>query len=264
MLYTEINSNPIVFLKDKIQVHIFNSREDMGKKAAEDTAAKIKEILQEKNEVNMIFAAAPSQNEFLKYLVNDLSIPWEKINAFHMDEYIGLSANAPQGFGNFLKERLFEKVPFKSVQYINGLVEDIQVECDRYEKLLMDYPVDIVCLGIGENGHIAFNDPPVADFNDKVLVKEVELDPSCRQQQVNENCFTSIDLVPLKAITLTIPALMKAKYMFCVVPSANKAKAVYETLHHKISEKYPATILRTKEDMKLYLDKDSASLLIYQ
>lgn len=253
---------PFEFVRDKMQVNIFISRNEMGKKAAEDTAMKIKELLLKRDEINMIFAAAPSQNEFLKYLILDKSIEWNKINAFHMDEYIGLDKNAPQGFGNFLKDRIFSKVKFKSVHYINGLADDIQRECIRYEKLLIDNPVDIVCLGIGENGHIAFNDPPVADFNDKVLVKDVNLDLSCRQQQVNEHCFATIQLVPQRAITLTIPALMKAKYLFCIVPSVNKSKAVYNTLHNEIDEKCPATILRTKENAKLYLDKDSANLII--
>ncbi len=253
--------SPLELVQDKMSVSIFSTRDEMGKKAAKDVAATIKKLLLTKNEVNIIFAAAPSQNEFLMYLVDDKSVMWHKINAFHMDEYIGLADDAPQGFGNFLKDRLFGKVQFKSTHYINGNNINIQNECNRYQKLLTDYPVDIVCLGIGENGHIAFNDPPVADFNDKLTVKEVELDFSCRQQQVNENCFTSIELVPLKAITLTIPTLLKAKYLFCVVPSSSKATAVYNTLYSEINENCPATILRSKENTKLYLDKDSAKLI---
>jgi len=252
---------PFEFIRDKMHVSIFSSRNEMGKKAAEDTSVKIMELLSERDEINMIFAAAPSQNEFLTYLVQNQSIQWNKINAFHMDEYIGLDKDAPQGFGNFLKDRIFSKVGFKTVHYINGLADDIRKECIRYEKLLIDNPTDIVCLGIGENGHIAFNDPPVADFNDKVLVKDVDLDLSCRQQQVNENCFDAIERVPQRAITLTIPALIKAKYLFCIVPSANKAKAVYNTLHNEINEKCPATILRSKEYTKLYLDEDSSKLI---
>ena len=178
-----------------------------------------------------------------------------------MDEYIGLEKKAPQGFGNFLKERLFGKVPFKSVNYINGQSPNAESECNRYSKLLEKFPADIVCLGIGENGHIAFNDPPVADFNDAKLVKVVELDLPCRQQQVNEKLFTGLNLVPTHAVTLTIPALMKADYMFCMVPAVNKAEAVYKTLNGEINEECPATILRTKEKAVLYLDKGSASLL---
>ena len=249
------------FIRDKMQVYVFSTRDEMGKRAAEDTAIKINELLLEKKELNIVFAAAPSQNEFLHYLSQNTSIQWNKINAFHMDEYIGLYKEAPQGFGNFLKEKIFNKVNFKTVNYIDGTATSIYEECQRYENLLKKHPVDIVCLGIGENGHIAFNDPPVANFNDKMLVKDVELDLSCRQQQVNENCFDTIKLVPKRAITLTIPALISAEYLFCIVPSANKAKAVYNTIYNDNNEKCPATILRRKENTALYLDIESAKLI---
>ncbi len=261
MSYTEINTNVIAFTQGMLKVKIFHTREEMGKEAADNVSDTIRLLLKEKDEINMIFAAAPSQSDFMKELIADERIRWEKINAFHMDEYIGLDKNAPQGFGNFLKERIFGRVPFKSVHYINGQAEEPSKECERYTGLLRQYPVDIVCLGIGENGHIAFNDPPVADFKDSKQVKVVELDMACRQQQVNENLFTKIDSVPTHAITITIPALMNSKYMFCMVPARNKAEAVYHTLNDEISEKCPATILRTKEEAILYLDEESASLL---
>jgi glucosamine-6-phosphate deaminase len=261
MSYTEINTNGITFAKGKLEVKIFPTRKEMGKEAAVNVSDTIRRLLNEKEEINMIFAAAPSQSDFMKELIADKRIRWEKINAFHMDEYIGLEKDAPQGFGNFLKERIFLRVPFKSVHYINGQAENPSAECERYAGLLSRYPVDIVCLGIGENGHIAFNDPPVANFMDTKPVKVVELDRVCRQQQVNENLFSSIDKVPTHAVTVTIPALMRAKYMFCMVPAWNKAKAVYHTLNDEISEKCPATILRTKNDAILYLDEESASLL---
>ena len=261
MSYTEINTDVITFTKGMLEVKIFHTREEMGKEAAENVSHTLRKLLNEKEEVNMIFAAAPSQSDFMKELIADKRIRWERINAFHMDEYIGLEKNAPQGFGNFLRERIFDRIPFKSVHYIDGRAENSAAECERYTGLLTRYPVDIVCLGIGENGHIAFNDPPVANFNDPKSVKVVELDMACRQQQVNENLFSDIDLVPTHAITVTIPALLKAKYMFCMVPALNKAEAVYHTLNDEISEKCPATILRTKKDAILYLDEESASLL---
>lgn len=261
MSYTEIKTNAITFRKGMLKVKIFHTREEMGKEAAENVSDTIRKLLEEKDEINMIFAAAPSQSDFAKELIADERIRWEKVNAFHMDEYIGLEEDAPQGFGNFLKERIFDRVPFKSVHYINGRAVDPTGECQRYAGLLGRYPVDIVCLGIGENGHIAFNDPHVADFNDPKRVKVVELDLSCRQQQVNEKLFSGIELVPTHAITVTIPALISARYMFCMVPARNKAEAVYHTLNDAISEKCPATILRTKEDAALYLDEESASLL---
>jgi glucosamine-6-phosphate deaminase len=259
-LYTETEKGMTTFKKEKLTVKIFPTREDMGIDAANDVATAINEMLQKKDEINMIFAAAPSQQEFMQHLIADKSIDWTCINAFHMDEYIGLKKDASQAFGNFLKERLFSKAPFKSIHYINGQ-EDPEKECERYAQLLDKYPVDIVCLGIGENGHIAFNDPHVADFNDPKMVKVVDLDLACRTQQVNEGCFIKLNLVPSQAITVTIPALLKADSMFCMVPAENKAKAVKRTLNGEIDEECPATILRTKEKAILYLDKASASLI---
>lgn len=244
-----------------LEVKIFPDREEMGKEAAVDVSDAIRQLLDEKDEINMIFAAAPSQNDFMKELIADKRIRWERINAFHMDEYIGLEKEAPQGFGNFLRERVFGKVPFKSVHYINGQATDREAECRRYTELLKKYPVDIVCLGIGENGHIAFNDPPVADFNDDKMIKVVKLETACRQQQVNDKCFSVISEVPTHAFTLTIPTLMQARYMFCMVPTAFKAKAVYHTLNDEVGEQCPATILRTKKGAVLYLDQAAASLL---
>ena len=261
MSFSEVKTNTTEFVKDNLLVKIFPNRKTIGEKAAREVSEVIRRLLEEKDELNMIFAAAPSQSDFMQALIADNSIPWQRINAFHMDEYIGLEKKAPQGFGNFLKERLFGKVPFKSVNYINGQSPNAESECNRYSKLLEKFPADIVCLGIGENGHIAFNDPPVADFNDAKLVKVAELDLPCRQQQVNEKLFTGLNLVPTHAVTLTIPALMKADYMFCMVPAVNKAEAVYKTLNGEINEECPATILRTKEKAILYLDRESASLL---
>lgn len=247
------------FIKDKLAVKVFENRKLMGKAAATDVADCIEQMLSEKKEINMIFAAAPSQNEFLEELAES-GVEWERINAFHMDEYIGLPLDAEQRFGTFLKERIFGRVPFKSVHYINGQAQP-EKECDRYSLLLKQYPVDIVCLGIGENGHIAFNDPHVAKFDEPELVKVVALDEKCRMQQVHDGCFRSIELVPTQAISLTIPALVAAKYMFCIVPASTKAQAVYDTIYGEISESCPASILRTKANAVLYLDSDSAALL---
>ena len=257
----ETRTKEITFKKGMLEVRIFPDRDEMGRVAAEDVSETIQMLQKEKEELNMIFAAAPSQSDFMRALIEDKRIKWEGINAFHMDEYIGLEEDAPQGFGNFLKDRLFSKVPFKSVNYINGRAESPEAEAERYAELLSAYPVDIVCLGIGENGHIAFNDPPVADFNDPKLVKVVELDLACKQQQVNEKLFAELSDVPTHAITVTIPGLLKADHMFCMVPASNKAQAVYNTLNWEISEKCPATILRKKDGAILYLDRDSASLL---
>ena len=233
----------------------------MGKSAANDIKACILSLLKTKETINMIFAAAPSQNEVLYALATDKEIPWNRINAFHMDEYIGLSADAPQGFGNFLKEHIFGLADFKSVSYIDITASDAEKECKRYAELLAKYPTDIVVMGIGENGHIAFNDPPVADFNDKKAVKSVELDEICRNQQVNDGCFAKIDDVPKTAITLTVPTLFAGDHLFCIVPAKTKAKAVKATLCDDINEKCPATVLRRHKSAILYLDSDSSSLL---
>ena len=247
--------------KTSFKVNAYKTRKEMGLAAAEECKAKIIELLSKKDEINMIFAAAPSQNEFLESLLNCKEIDFTRINAFHMDEYIGLPEGAPQGFGQFLKDRLFGKAPFKSVNYLNGIAEDPEKECERYSQLLKENPTDIVCLGIGENGHIAFNDPHVAFFDDPKMVKIVELDNVCRQQQVNDGCFNHIDEVPTHALTLTVPTLKNVDCHICIVPAPTKAQAVKNTVYGEITEKCPASILRLSKDVNIYLDADSSSLL---
>ena len=247
--------------KDLLSVQIYETRSEMGRAAARDVKARILALLETKETINMIFAAAPSQNEVLYALATDREIPWNRVNAFHMDEYIGLSADAPQGFGNFLKEHIFGLADFRSVSYIDISATDAEKECERYAALLAENPTDIVVMGIGENGHIAFNDPPVADFNDKKMVKPVVLDEICRNQQVNDGCFAKLDDVPKMAITLTVPTLFAGDYLFCIVPAPTKAKAVQATICGEIGEACPATVLRRHANAVLYLDGDSSSLL---
>ena len=247
------------FLKDKLRVKIYSSRQAMGQGAADEAVAYVKELLAAQQEVNIIFAAAPSQNEFLAAVAAS-DLDWSRINAFHMDEYIGLKEDAPQGFGNFLRRAIFDKVPFRSVSYLNGQIEPGRA-CVEYAQRLAEKPVDVVFMGIGENGHIAFIDPHVADFNDSEVVKIVDLDEKCRQQQVNDGCFATIEDVPTHAMTLTIPALCRAKRLFCVVPAATKAWAVNETINGEVSEHCPASVMRRHENATLYVDSDSASEL---
>lgn len=249
------------FSVDRLAVEQYDSRPEMGKAAAEATRLEIKRLLTQKDEINMLFAAAPSQNEFLEALSSDQDIPWERVNALHMDEYIGLAADAPQGFGNFLRRAIFSKVPFRTVSYLNGNAENIKAECARYTALLEKYPLDIACTGIGENGHIAFNDPHVADFHDPKAVKTVELDDRCRRQQVNDGCFSELENVPKMALTLTIPSIFKAKFVVCVVPGKTKAEAVKKALQGPVSESCPSSILRRHSSATLYIDADSAALL---
>ena len=228
------------FYTDKLKVSVYDSRGDMGMAAAKEIKECIVALLSEKDEINMIFAAAPSQNEVLAALACDKDIEWARINAYHMDEYIGLSADAPQGFGNFLREHLFGLVPFKSVNYIDITATEPEAEAERYGALIASNPTDIVVMGVGENGHIAFNDPPVADFNDKKIVKPVKLDEVCRNQQVNDCCVKTVDDVPTHALTLTVPTLTKAPYLFCIVPAKTKANAIKEMLLGTVDEHCPA------------------------
>lgn len=248
------------FFKESLEVNVFGSRLEMGQDAAERVAGKINELLQTKEQVNMIFAAAPSQNEFLEALLTK-NVDWSRVNAFHMDEYIGLDAAAPQGFGNFLRDRLFSKVSFAMTAYLNGNAAAPEQECKRYADLLEHFPADICCMGIGENTHLAFNDPHVADFNDPQIVKVVELDLECRQQQVNDGCFNEITAVPTHALTLTIPTLNKAVYVYCMVPGDKKAPAILHTLTAAITAQFPSTILRTHPRAVLFLDEASSALI---
>ncbi len=244
-----------------LNVRVFENRQALGEDAAELAGKTIREVLAKKSHANIIFASAPSQNEFLEALTVEPGIDWTKVNVFHMDEYIGLPSDAKQTFGNFLKNKIFDKLPLNGIFYINGNAESVADECARYTELLTRYPTDIVFMGIGENCHIAFNDPHVADFNDPVLIKEVSLDHKSRQQQVNDKCFDTLEEVPTHALTLTIPALVKAEAILCMVPGVNKAEAIYHTLEDEINEVYPSTILRKHENATLFIDKDSSGKL---
>ncbi|MDO5113396.1 MAG: glucosamine-6-phosphate deaminase [Planctomycetia bacterium] len=246
--------------KERLAWRVYATREEMGLSAAAYTEGLMTMLLEKQPEIRMIFAAAPSQNEMLAGLLHSPSIDWSRVTAFHMDEYLGLSADAPQGFGRFLRERLLGRLPFKTVHYLQGQTENPEAECARYATLLQEAPIDICCLGIGENGHIAFNDPPVADFHDPVWVKPVELDDVCRQQQVNDGCFASLDEVPTHALTLTIPALTSAAHMVCVVPAQTKRDAVRRLLSEEAtSEALPASILRHHPHAQLFLDSQSGN-----
>ncbi|SMD43549.1 glucosamine-6-phosphate deaminase [Aquiflexum balticum DSM 16537] len=239
-----------------MEVNVFDSRKEMGEAAAKVVASKILELLSKKESIRMVFAAAPSQNEFLESLVNIKDIPWNRITAFHMDEYLGLPKDHPALFANFLKRKIFDQVPFREIHFIDGN-NDPESEGLRYAALIEASPIDIVCMGIGENGHIAFNDPPVALFNDPAIVKKVTLDTACRQQQVNDGCFPNLQKVPKHALTLTVPALLNADFISCVVPGKNKKEALQKALYGFIGTQCPASILRIHGDCHLFTDKDA-------
>lgn len=244
---------------DQLAVKSYSTREETGKAAGLEVADLLRKLLASQQRVNVVFAAAPSQNEFLETLFGEKGIDWSRVTAMHMDEYIGLSPDAPQRFGNYLREHIFDRVYPGAVHYLEGNAEDLDEECARYTNLLRENPVDIVCAGIGENGHLAFNDPGVADFVDTALVKVVELDQTCRQQQVNDGCFEEISEVPKHALTLTIPALMASRWIYCMVPGPTKAEAIKLTLRGSITDQVPATILRVHPRANLYIDSGSAA-----
>lgn len=245
---------------ENLQVKIFNTREEMGKSAATHAAQYLRELAKTKEEINILFAAAPSQNDFLATLIQE-DVPWEKINAMQLDDYIGISNEAPQRFANYLNRHIFDYVPMKQLLLINCENPNVEDEIARYNEILKTYPVDVSFIGIGENGHIAFNDPSVADFNDKERIKLVELEESSRVQQVNDGCFDKLENVPKAAMTVTIPAILAARKVFCIVPASTKARAVYDTINAPISTACPATILRTHNNATLYIDKDAGANL---
>ena len=246
--------------KEKLNVKIFTNKDEMGKAAAISVAEKLNAAIAEKGFANLILATGASQFQLLE-LLQQQSIDWRNITVFHLDEYKGMPVTHRASFRKYLKERILGKVQPKQVHYLNGDEPDAEAEVLRYENLLKEHPIDIACIGIGENGHIAFNDPPVADFNDPKLVKVVGLDEACRKQQLGEGWFPTFDDVPTHALSLTIPAIMHCKAICCVVPDERKAEAVFNTLNAEISTACPATILRTHPDCVLYLDKGSASKL---
>ena len=243
---------------EKLPVKIFETRGEMGVESAKDAAKIINEAIEKKGGANVVFAAAPSQNDLLENLLKE-DVDWSKVKAFHQDEYIGIDDKEPAGFGNFLNRAIFDKVNFKERHYLLCEEKDAEAKCEEYTKLLKENPIDLIFLGIGENGHLAFNDPAVADFEDPKTVKIVELDDVCRQQQVNDGCFKTLNDVPKQAMTLTMSFLMSVPHAICVVPTIRKADAVYNALFGPVTTACPASILRTHEDAVLYLDKDSAS-----
>ncbi|WP_307720015.1 glucosamine-6-phosphate deaminase [Paenibacillus koleovorans] len=247
-------------LVDSLQVQVYETRGQMGFAAGTAVASKLRELLARQPEVRIILGSAPSQNELMDTLAEASGIDWSRVTLFHMDEYIGISAEDSHSFSHYLRERLVRRVQPGRYHVIDGTAPDPKQECRRYAGLLSEATMDIVCLGIGENGHIAFNDPPVADFEDPLRVKIVEIDAVCRQQQVNDRCFETLEDVPTHAITLTVPSLMSGTYAFGIVPGPTKTKAVHRTLDGSISTECPATIIRKHPHCTLYLDAASYGL----
>ena len=243
---------------DPARVRVLADRAALGRTAAAVVAMALRTRLAEKPRVRTVFAAAPSQLELLDALVREPGIDWTRVDAFHMDEYLDLPPQAPQRFGNWLRAAFFDRVPLGSVHLIQPGA-DVLRTVDEYAGALAAAPIDLVCLGIGVNGHVAFNDPPVAELHDPADVKVVELDVVCRRQQVDDGCFDALEQVPRRAITLTVPRLLAADELFCVVPGSHKNRAVREALTGPLGMHCPATALRTHPNCTFFLDRESAA-----
>jgi glucosamine-6-phosphate deaminase len=243
---------------ERIEARVYPTRAEMGAAAAERFADRLRAALAAQGKVAAIFASAPSQNEFLSALRQAPGIDWTRVTAFHMDEYAGISADHPASFRRYIREHLLDLVPIGAFHEIRGDAPDAEAECARYSALLKETPPALVALGIGENGHLAFIDPPVCDFQDPRDVRVVELDNVCRMQQVHDGCFGSLDEVPRFAISLTIPVFMRTPHAVVTVPGPTKRKAVEAALHGPVTESCPGSILRRHPDAVLFLDSASA------
>ena len=233
----------------------------MARDAAGIASSYLNDVLARQGSAAVILATGNSQIEFLDAMVALGGVDWSKVTLFHMDEYLGLDARHPASFRRYMRERVEAKLKPRAFHYLEGDALEPLSECARYTALLEGQPIDLCCLGIGENGHIAFNDPPVADFNDPRRVKIVKLDEACRLQQVGEGHFPNLEAVPQYALTLTIPMLCSAKRMLCIVPEERKAEAVKNAVRGAIATDCPASYLRRQPQATLFLDAFSAGLL---
>lgn len=257
-----MTSPPVrTFQVEQLPVRVYASEEDLGRAAAADMAALLRDAIAARGEANVILATGNSQLAFLRALREDRGVAWERVRVFHMDEYVGIDPEHRASFPRFLREHFLRYVEVAEFFPMAGDPDDVEAICRDYEAALRRYPADAVALGWGENGHLAFNDPPYADFDDPVWVKPVQLDEVSRKQQFGEGHFDSLEEVPTHAITLTIPALLAAKHVLCIVPEARKAAAVRVCLREPISEERPGSVLRRVPHATLYLDPDAAASL---
>lgn len=240
-------------------INIKNQPEELGKAAGMHAANIIREAIKTKGQANIILATGTSQFETLNQLTSESGINWSKVVMFHLDEYLGLPMTHPASFRKYLKDRFISRVALKNAWLIDGEADHEQ-ECKRLGNLITQYPIDIALVGIGENGHLAFNDPP-ANFETEAPYLVVHLDDRCRQQQMGEGWFKDLNEVPDKAISMSVKQIMKSKVIICSVPDARKAEAVRNTLEETVSEHYPASILQQHPDCHLYLDTAAASQL---
>ena len=248
---------------EELTVRVYDAVDALAAGAARDAAALLRGAIEERGHGNLMLATGTSQLAFLARLVDGAGgeIDWSRVTGFHMDEYVGLASTHPASFQRYMRERVAAHLPFGAFHYLDGTAADPDGEAACYARLLEEHPIDLCCMGIGENGHLAFNDPPVADFDDPLIVKVVELDDRCKLQQVGEGHFATIADVPHRAITVTLPGLLRAAHAIAIVPEARKAEPVRAALEGPLGTECPASILRTQAHATLYLDSDSASLL---
>ena len=244
---------------DQLPVTVFQTQDELGRAAAAEAADVIQKAAHARGEANIILATGNSQLAFLTALSQNKGLPWPRVNIFHLDEYVGLDTGHPASFRNFLHRHFLRFVGAKAFYPISGQAGSIETACAEYARLLREQPADLCICGYGENGHLAFNDPPFADFNDPVWVKVVRLAQASRNQQVGEGYFQTMSEVPTHAITVTIPAMLAAKRILCLVPEARKAEAVHSALRRPVSEECPGSILRQTPHAHLFLDRDSAA-----
>ncbi len=259
---TETPVQPVkTFSADSLPVRVYASQSELARDVARIAREYLIDLLGRQGSAAVILATGNSQIQFLEALIAMGGVDWPKITLFHMDEYLGIDAHHPASFRRYMRERVEIRVRPRVFHYLQGDALLPLDECKRYTNLLAAQAIDLCCLGIGENGHLAFNDPPVANFDDPHRVKLVQLDEACRQQQVNERHFPEMAAVPQYAFTLTIPALCSAKKMLCIAPERRKARAVHDALRGAISTACPASWLRKQAHAMLLLDRDSAAML---
>ena len=249
------------FRVDNLLVQIYNSEVEMAQNVAETAQKYLQSVLKQQNSAAVLLATGNSQLKFLDALITLGGVDWSRITLFHLDEYLGITADHPASFRRYMRELVEKRVAPKEFHYIEGDSLQPVAECDRYTKLLQAQPIDLCCLGVGENGHLAFNDPSVANFHDPYSVKLVKLDTVNRQQQVNTGQFPNLETVPQYAFTVTIPTICAAKKILCLAPDKRKANVVKEMLQGTVSTDCPASILRQQPQATLFLDVNSASLL---
>lgn len=244
-----------------LSVQLSENPAELAKTAAEQAATYLQSVISRQGKAAVLLATGNSQIEFLQALISWGKLDWSKITCFHLDEFLGIDGEHPGSFRRYLWERVETQVKPRAFHYICGDTLQPLDECDRYSQLLQAQPIDLVMLGVGSNGHIAFNEPSVADFHDPKTVKIVKLETSTRQAQINGNHFPHLEAVPLYAFTLTIPAITAAKKIFCLAPGKNKAEPVRAMLTSEVRSSFPASLLRTLPHNTLFLDKDAASLI---